>query len=194
MGTRPFFPRRLLALPMLWLIAALLIAFGQVAPAAAQQTQGATGTNRAEGKAIVLRQLSFFRVQDLDFGNIIAGSAPGTVRLLPAGTRTATGGAVLVGNSQQPARFAGLGTVNRQVSISVSSNTIQLTGPGTAMTVSLFEIGSTPTVILTTTPLIFRIASANGQFNFPVGATLAVGANQAPGVYNGSFVITLNYL
>lgn len=194
MGTRPFTSRRSPAVLLPWLCAALMLLCGIAAPASAQQTQGATGNRTAEGKAIVLRQLSFFRVQDLDFGNILASTTAGTVRLFPDGTRTKTGTITLVGNSQQPARFAGLGTFNRQVSIAISSNTIQLTGPGAPMTVSNFEIGSTPTAILTTTPLLFRIGSANGQFNFPVGATLAVGANQAPGVYSGSFTITLNYL
>jgi hypothetical protein len=99
-----------------------------------------------------------------------------------------------VGASHQPARFAGLGTFNRQVDISVSANSIQLTGPGAPMTLSQFEIGSTPTAILTTTPMRFRIASTSGIFNFPIGGRLAVNANQAEGTYSGSFIITLNYL
>ena len=40
----------------------------------------------------------------------------------------------------------------------------------------------------------FTIASALGNYNFPVGATLEVGANQTPGDYSGTFTITLNYL
>lgn len=186
MGTRPFISKAACAL------GAGLVLCTSV-PASAQQTQGPTRTRQAEAKSIVLRQLSFFRVQDLDFGDIIAGSTPGVVRILPDGTRTVTGGVQALGSTHQPARFAGMGSFNQQVLISVSSNTIQLTGPGAPMTVSQFEIGSTPTTILSTTPLRFRINSANGQFNFPLGARLAVGANQAPGVYSGTFAITLNY-
>ncbi len=192
MGTRPY-PAR----PSVWAcraaaLGALLSALAAT-PALAQSTQGPTGTNRAEAKTIVLRQLSFFRVQDLDFGDIIAGPTAGEVRILPDGTRTTTGGVAVVGSTHQPARFAGLGSLNQQVLISVSSNTIQLTGPGTPMILSQFEIGSSPTAILSTTPRRFRITSTNGQFNFPVGARLAVGANQAAGNYSGSFSITLNY-
>ncbi|HZG32609.1 MAG TPA: DUF4402 domain-containing protein [Sphingopyxis sp.] len=47
---------------------------------------------------------------------------------------------------------------------------------------------------MSTTPTRFRITSPLGNYNFPVGATLEVGANQAPGDYAGSFTITLNYL
>ncbi len=186
MGTRPFITKVACAL-----VAGL--AFAATAPASANQTQGPTGTNQGEAKTIVLRPLSFFRVQDLNFGNIIPGTTAGVVRILPDGTRTTTGGVRVVGSTHQPARFAGMGSFNQQVLISVSANSIQLTGPGAPMTVSQFEIGSAPTVILSTTPLRFRINTTNGQFNFPVGARLAVGANQAPGVYTGTFAITLNY-
>lgn len=161
------------------------------APALAQ-TAGDSEAARSE--AIILRPLSFFRVQDLEFGDFVPGTAGGVVRVLPDGSRTATGSITLVGANHQPARFAGLGTFNRQVDISVSANSIQLTGPGAPMTLSQFEIGSTPTAILTTTPLRFRIGAANGIFNFPIGGRLTVNANQADGTYAGSFAITLNYL
>lgn len=151
-------------------------------------------TAQGHTEVILLRPLSFFKVNDLEFGSIIASGTAGTVRLFPDGTRTATGGATLAGNSHEPARFAGLGTFNRQVAVSLSSNTIFITGPGAPMRVRNFEIGSTPTAFLSTTPLRFRIGSALGNFNFPVGATLEVGANQTPGDYAGNFVITLNYL
>ena len=147
-----------------------------------------------QAEAIVLRPLSFFKVNDLDFGDIIASGSAGTVRLAPDGTRSRTGGATLAGSSGEPARFAGLGSYNRQVNISLGSNTIWITGPGQRMRVRDFEIGSTPTAILSTSPTRFRITSALGNYNFPVGATLEVNANQAPGDYSGTFTITLNYL
>ena len=166
---------------------ALLVA-SAASPALAQSSAP------AQADAIVLRPLSFFKVNDLDFGSIIASGSAGTVRLAPDGTRSSTGGATLAGNDGEPARFAGLGTPNRQVNISLGANSIWITGPGPRMRVRNFEIGSTPTAILSTTPTRFTIASALGNYNFPVGATLEVGANQAPGDYSGTFTITLNYL
>lgn len=167
---------------------ALLIAPTAASPALAQ------GSAQGEVEAIVLRPLSFFKVNDLDFGSIIASGTSGTVRLAPDGTRTRTGGVTLSGNGGEPARFAGLGTPNRQVNISLGSNMIWITGPGVRMRVRDFEIGSTPTAILSTTPTRFSIASTLGNYNFPVGGTLEVGANQTPGDYSGTFTITLNYL
>lgn len=163
-----------------------------LAPAASPAL--AQGSAQTDAEAIVLRPLSFFKVNDLDFGDIIASGSAGTVRLYPDGSRTKTGGVTLAGNGGEPARFAGLGTPQRQVNISLGSNTIWITGPGTRMRVRDFEIGSTPTAILSTSPTRFRIDSVLGNYNFPVGATLEVGANQAPGDYSGSFTITLNYL
>ena len=147
-----------------------------------------------DAEAIVLRPLSFFKVNDLDFGSIIASNAAGTVRIAPDGSRSASGGATLAGGGGEPARFAGLGSYNRQVNISLSSNSIWITGPGQRMRVRDFEIGSTPTAILSTSPTRFRIATPLGNYNFPVGATLEINANQAPGDYSGTFTITLNYL
>lgn len=167
---------------------ALMMAPAIAAPAHAQQTA------QAQSEAIVLRPLSFFKVNDLKFGSIIPSNAAGTVTLEPDGSRTRTGGVTLVGNGGEPARFAGLGSFNRQVNISLGSNTIWLTGPGVRMRARTFEIGSTPTALLSTSPTRFRITSPLGNYNFPVGATLEVGANQAPGDYSGTFTITLNYL
>lgn len=169
-------------------LAALVLLFVPAAPALAQNS------TQVQTDAIVLRPLSFFKVNDLDFGDIIASGTAGTVRIAPDGARTRTGGATLAGNSGEPARFAGLGTPNRQVNISLGANSIFITGPGTRMRVRDFEIGSTPTAILSTTPTRFTIATAIGNYNFPVGATLEVGANQTPGDYAGTFTITLNYL
>lgn len=150
-------------------------------------------TAPANAEVSVVRPLSFIKVDDLNFGKVVPSTIAGQVTLTPTGARTATNGIVLVGNTHQPASFAGDGTVNQLVDISLGSNTINLTGPGPSMQVNTFVIGSTPTAVLTTTPTRFRITSATGIFQFPVGATLAVGANQPPGTYTGTWNITLQY-
>ncbi len=94
------------------------------------------------------------------------------------------------------AAFAGRGTFNQIVTISMLATPITLTRVGGTQTmqVGTFVIGSAPTtVILTTTPQRFRITSATGIFNFNVGATLTVGPNQRDGNYAGNFTIILNY-
>jgi Domain of unknown function (DUF4402) len=147
----------------------------------------------ADAQIAIVRPLEFIRVENLDFGKVIRASTAGTVTVAPDGTRTKTGNVILIGTGFQPARFAGMGTNNQRVDISLGTASIFVTGPGAPMRVHTFIMGSTPTAILTTTPQRFRINSATGIFNFPVGATLDVGANQTPGTYNGTWTITLNY-
>ena len=153
-------------------------------------------TEQAETRAVVVRRLTFLKVQDLSFGRMIAGTTSGQVRIQPNGARTRTGGVTLIDASSehQPARFAGMGLYNQQVRIRLGSNTIQLSGPGAPMTVSNFEIGSTPTAILSTSPQTFRLGSSTGIYNFPIGGRLQVNANQAPGHYTGTFLVRLDYM
>jgi hypothetical protein len=148
---------------------------------------------QADAQLALVTPLSFILVEDLDFGKVIPATVAGTVTITPAGVRTATNGIVLVGNTHQVSQFAGQGTNNQRVDISLGSNTIQITGPGAPMTVRTFVIGSTPTAVLTTTPQRFRINSATGIFQFPIGATLDVGANQAAGKYTGTWSVTMQY-
>ena len=148
----------------------------------------------ATAEVTIVRPLSFVIDDNLDFGNVIRGTTAGTVTVAPDGTRTRTGGAILAnGGGHKPASFAGRGTNNQRVDVSLGAGSIFITGPGVSMRVHTFVMGSTPTAILTTTPQRFRINSATGVFAFPVGATLDVGANQAPGAYTGTWNITLNY-
>jgi hypothetical protein len=147
----------------------------------------------ADAQIAVVRPLEFIRVENLDFGQVIRSSTAGTVTVAPNGARTSTGGVTLIGTGFQPAEFAGMGTNNQRVDISLGANQIFVNGPGAPMRVRTFVIGSTPTAVLTTTPLRFRINSTTGIFIFPVGATLEVGANQVPGTYTGNWSITLNY-
>ena len=156
-------------------------------PAYADSKQG-------DSEITVVRPLSFVVDDNLDFGNVIRGTTAGTVTVAPGGARTGTGGVILAnGGGHKPASFAGLGTNNQRVDISIGSPSILIVGPGAPMRVHSFVMGSTPTAVLTTTPRRFRINSATGVFAFPVGATLDVAANQAPGKYTGIWTITLNY-
>jgi hypothetical protein len=151
-------------------------------------------TKTGNAEVTVVRPLSFVIDDGLDFGNVVRGTTAGTVTVAPDGTRTKTGGVTLAnGGGHKAASFAGMGSNNQRVDISLGANSVLLVGPGAPMRVHTFVVGSTPTAILTTTPLRFRINSATGIFAFPVGATLDVGANQAAGKYTGTWVINLNY-
>ena len=152
-------------------------------------------TAQGTADAVIVTRLSLIKDDDLEFGTMLAGSTAGTVVVPPSGARTSTGGVILVGTGFQPARFAGYGRQNQNVRVSINANVLTLNrvGGGATMRVDTWVIGSTPTAPITTAPRTFRIASANGIFNFPLGATLRVGANQRSGTYTGTFTLTLNY-
>ena len=66
------------------------------------------------------------------------------------------------------------------------------------MTVTAFTLGSTAPTLYLGNPgnspnHRFQVNAADGSYTFYVGGTLNVGANQHPGIYNGSFEIEVNY-
>lgn len=158
---------------------------------------GIAHAGQANGRAeiAVLRTLSFIKIDDLEFGNIVAGPTAGTVTISPFGARSTTGSVTVVGGGFQQAQFGGRGATNQNVLISMTANTVTLRrSVGTqTMIANTFIIGSSPTQNLGITPRQFRITSATGVFQFGVGARLNVGANQAPGAYSGTFRLTLIY-
>jgi hypothetical protein len=178
--------------------AALTLACSIAATPANAQSVPASGKVSTNGgaKVVIVRPLTFIKVSDLNFGQVAVGNSAGTVTVSPFNVRTRTGGVAAAVGTSTPASFAGLGAVNQLVSIKISATSITLVrqGGSQTMTANNFIIGSTPTAPLTTAAVQYRIASATGMFQFPVGATLNVGANQMPGKYTGTFSITLNYL
>ena len=146
-----------------------------------------------DAQIAIVRPLSFIEVDPLDFGSVIPSNAVSRITLTPAGVSTATGGAVLVGNDHQSARFAGMGTVLQRVRIRITPNNILLTGPGPAMTVDNWTIDPQGTLLQLGASPNYLILPLNGVFWFRVGARLTVGANQPAGLYSGTFDATLDY-
>jgi spore coat protein U-like protein len=176
-------------IPLRAVVAALGLFAVATAPAAHAQSSA------ARAKTVVVSRLSFLNAEELEFGSLLAGTTAGTVTVSPGGVRTKTGGVTLVGGLVQPARFAGRGSLNQTVLISLtaSPSTLRRVGGTETMVLDQLVIGSTPTAVLTTTPQAFRITSPTGIFNFPIGGRLSVNANQVPGDYAGTFAVTLNY-
>ncbi len=174
----------------------MLVALCLAAPIAlVPQTALAQSSTSAESEAVVVTPLSFIKVEDLDFGSIIPGTNNGWITLSPDGTVATTGGIVVLSGSSQAAEFAGYGAVNQIVTIRLDRNRYNLTRIGGTETMRLrrITIGSVPPTTLGTNIRTFRIVSPSGAFAFRVGGQLRVRANQAPGVYETQFDVTLEY-
>jgi hypothetical protein len=123
----------------------------------------------------------------LDFGSFVAGSG-GVVTVSASGARSRSGGVILVNTSVSGA--AGVfvtkssnGGANKAMIMSLPANgQVFLTNGANSMAVNNFT---------STTGLTFVLTNAGVTVN--IGATLAVGANQPPGQYTGSFPVTVNY-
>jgi hypothetical protein len=187
MGTRPTLQAVRAYVRWLALLLAGLLA---AAPAIAQS---GPQTVEAEARATVITLGSLVKARDLHFGDIIAGPAAGTVTVTVTGGRTSTGGVTLAGTSHHPALFVGQGRRNQMIELSFGAPTVQITGPGAPMTVSLFVIGEVDGSLNGNRPGRYRITTRNGQFTFPVGATLAVNANQRSGSYSGTFDVLYEF-
>lgn len=166
-------------------------------PAAHAQVATAQGSSTA----VVVAPLSLVKVQDLDFGRIAARPTAGTVTVdVNSGGCTTTGTIIHQGNCQF-AEFAGMGTRRMRVRIQIPTS-VTLTGPGGAtMLVNTMTLGTQPELTflggngngLGNGNRRYEINSSTGIFTFRVAGRLNVGANQAPGVYNGTFNVTVQY-
>lgn len=157
-------------------------------PAVAQDTiQGSATSN-------VVVPVQIVNTADLDFGQIIPnGTGTGRVTInARTGARTANANATLVGTSGfSRAEFTVTGAPRQFVNLTTTSPTITLTGPGTAMTVNRLRVnrnnGGQRTL-----PRTFRIPNS-GTMNVGFGGRLNVGSTQAPGIYSGTFDLTVAY-
>ena len=111
-------------------------------------------------------------------------------------TCTASAGLVHSGDCQ-PAEFIGKGILGQVVRIKgPTADRITLTGPGADMRIDTLVIdGGTDMVFQSGNGAFKRylITNSTGFFVFRLAGTLNVGANQAPGVYTGTFDVQYNY-
>ena len=139
----------------------------------------------ATGSVALLSPLTVLKWADLDFGTLVV-TAAGTAVIDPlTGARTATGGVVPAGTNAHAAKFIATGNRNSVVNIRLPKNpiTVKRVGGMQTMTVSNWTLDGNTN----------RKVSPSQTGDFAVGATLTVGANQTPGLYTGTFSVTVQY-
>ncbi|MCD6062586.1 MAG: hypothetical protein K0R82_497 [Flavipsychrobacter sp.] len=167
------------------LLVAAIAVIGFSADTFAQQTSSAT----ANASATIIQPIAISKTTDMSFGNIaVSGSTAGTVVLSTANGRTATGGVTLPvsGGTVTSAEFAVTGAANYTYTITLPSSVTLDDNASHTMTAGTF----------TSDPLTSAgTLDANGEQTVKVGATLAVGAAQAAGVYESDvdFQVIVNY-
>ena len=151
----------------------------------ASAASAAPVTRASNSTVTLLGPLTVLKRGDLDFGKL-AVTTGGTAVIDPlSGARTATGGVIPAGTGFHPATFTGTGNRNSVVNIRLPSKatTVTRVGGTETMTVSNWTLDGKTN----------RKVPPSQTFDYAVGATLTVGANQAPGTYVGTFDVTIQY-
>lgn len=163
------------------LLALAIIILGFSAVSFAQVSATATATTT------IVTPIALSKSIDMNFGNVaVSPTTAGTVVLVPAGTRSTTGGVTLpvTTGTVAAAKFTVTGVSGYTYSITLPSAPITLTGvPSGTMTAGTFNSTPSSTGVLT-----------GGTQDILVGATLNVAAAQVAGIYTSSaFSVTVNY-
>ena len=165
-------------------LSCLLAAALVLCPAAAHAAPVGAPT-AATGRAEILLPASFVKLMDMDFGLLTVTTAGTAILDSNSGNVTTTGGVVLVGGRPHAAGFDAVSPTKNVVKISLPKKAVTLT-----------RVGGTETMTLDTWTIngaVTRNVVAHQEFQFQVGGTLHVNANQVEGDYLGTFDVTINY-
>jgi len=171
---------------------AALAATAAFASSAVAQTVVASGDPQARG--VVLLPLTLTKIDDVNFGTVLADTATGGTVTIDAdsGNRTfgGAGGATPVStDGGHRGLFQGTGDAGVQVLLTLTPPAGNvLAGPGTA------TIGVTNFVLDSAGASgASRTIPAGGTFIVGVGGTFDIAAGQANGVYTADFTLTAQY-
>ncbi|MEO7786918.1 MAG: DUF4402 domain-containing protein, partial [Sphingomicrobium sp.] len=164
---------------MTYRLAALAAVLATAAPALAAP---GSDTATAEARGLVLQPLTLTKVTDLDFGTVIASTVAGTVTIDADGAaRAITGGVIGVATAPgNRAEFAGAGTAQQLVTLSMNSPSllVSTTNASDTLVVSSLGFDSAGTT---------RTLDSTSAFTAYVGGIFQIGANQANGLYTAQF-------
>ena len=161
----------------------VLLLFFLASPASAAPFGAVTP---ATANALLTRPVSIVKTADLDFG-LMAAAAAGTAVIDPnANSIAPTGGVTRMGSQWSAARFVGAaGGSSVVVLIKLPNQPVLLTRQSGTETMTVSN--------LTLQGQNKRGLAAMESFTFRVGGTLKVNANQAEGVYTGTFDVEIQY-
>jgi hypothetical protein len=131
----------------------------------------------------------------MDFASLLAKSTATSVTLPPDGSPILDPNSILMPGAGQDAKASSCsvtGDVAATYSVTIPSSVTLANGSGQSMIVNSFTVSSDGD----SNPLsrlLHNDGTGLGIDSFGVGAKLNVGANQAPGSYNGTYIVSVQY-
>src|SRR3954471_15169283 len=164
---------------------ALLLALAVPGAAHAAPPQLFLPDKNATSTARVILPAQITKLYDMDFGFLTVTAAGTAIVDSNTGNITTTGGVLFAGGLPHAARFEAVSPSKTVVHIRLPKKAVTLTRvTGTeTMTVDTWSLNGVDT----------RNVVAHETFQFSVGGTLHVAANQVEGTYTGSFDVTIDY-
>jgi hypothetical protein len=165
----------------------VLVVFAAVALVPQAQAAQNTANTTADANATVITAIGISRTAHMNFGSVVAGGTAGTVLLTPSATPTRTsGGGTTLGSA----------TVVSAATFTVTgepSNTYMIDIPQVPLTIMNADLDEMTVEDFSSSPTPTGTLDGTGNETLYVGGTLHVHANQATGVYNGTFTVTVTY-
>ena len=165
-------------------ISSLLVA-GLLSIAAEAPAVAAPASAPATGHTEIVHPVAVRKLQDLNFAYLSVTTA-GTAVIDPnTDAMTTTGGVLHAGGVPYAALFEGISPSKGVVIIRIPKNPITVTRDGGTETMTISN--------WTLTGNSNRTVVAQQPFNFSVGGTLFVNANQVEGTYLGTFDVEIQF-
>lgn len=161
-------------------------------PSAAFAQAGAPASATASASAEVVQPMTIL-CGPMHFGQLAPQNIATTITMNAQGTPLTDNDNISVPgsrNNAQPSNCVAKGEIGLTFHVSLPTGATLTHGSDT-MTLSAFTISTD----VDTDPLnrLLEDVGGEGSNGFGIGATLNVGANQAPGLYAGPFVVTVQY-
>ena len=150
-------------------------------------SQAASAT--ANANATVVTPIAIVAATDLVFGSFAPG-AGGTVTVSNSGVRSASGALLMTGAASSAARFNITGQASTTYAITHGGTALLTSG---ANTMALAKTSDLTGANVTSGNVAAGTLDGGGTQSLFVGGTLTVGAAQAPGLYTGTVIATVDY-
>jgi len=151
-------------------------------------------------QTVVQNSLTLSKSEDMEFGWVVSPTAGFVLMTFDVddGSACAATGALIRGGACEAAEFTGVGGNGERIRIRLpAGRRVFLTGPGQRMRVDRMDIYETGGLDRVSRAgrrnQRFDINDAGGAYSFRVGGRLRVRANQAPGLYEGTFTVEVEY-